>query len=584
MSSRRAPYTRFLPIVESNPPGYQTTRGPKEQSCESCEYGELFSDDTGPEGECRLFEVKVERKAWCRDWVKSSRLDHALPSGQESPAIGGEEPAKEEPAKKKFGFQKKEESALSRLKSQLQEGLGPGAYKRPTDLDIPITLSKDKEAILDVLEDLNLESFGAVLGRRDSSVFLRWALNDLELWKVDVLPKKLFVESQVGDVFKKRLSVTMQAKKIDDVSYSLANLRRMARKVSEGEDLLDLLMAKLDTSMHSIRFSDKDADGIGDALRNNYELRQYFRLFGSNAPVDVRLGWSAPTSSKLAASDVPEVPEAPEEEPASPRTRTPGVPRGAGKPASAQELEMQRLQGIQGASRLPFVQSLLAHVRSGKRLSAKQLAAVERLENERGTTFEDPSLNADFWAPKPRGVTHVQWREVLNTLAGAGVERLELPGSFADTSVLYVPGRRLFLSVDSDGSLTLKQLALQTFFAKPSSDPYDGEFWDYQGNSVRDDERIDIQPIIYYTGENFSLRDIEKLGARMSKAPSIASTINRELDVYEANLNIGIEGNVRRAVQNHVLGLNLGRLYVNSLNGVPPRYTVSLIDGRIVNV
>jgi hypothetical protein len=74
-----------LTEASETPPDYQGTPGPKGQNCENCEFGELFDDDPGPKGWCRLYDVNVQRLAWCSQWTKSSRLDHPKPPVDDDP-------------------------------------------------------------------------------------------------------------------------------------------------------------------------------------------------------------------------------------------------------------------------------------------------------------------------------------------------------------------------------------------------------------------------------------------------------------------------------------------------------------------
>ena len=70
---------------DESPPDYQTSPGPKGQTCESCEFGELFDDDSGAEGWCRAYDTKVTRAAWCSQWSKSTRLDNPIPVPDDDP-------------------------------------------------------------------------------------------------------------------------------------------------------------------------------------------------------------------------------------------------------------------------------------------------------------------------------------------------------------------------------------------------------------------------------------------------------------------------------------------------------------------
>lgn len=80
---------------------FKGSPGPKGQSCESCEYGEMFDDDDGPEGYCRLWDVSVTRKSWCDDWTKSSRLKSPMPKAtDDDPAPETQTPSQKNAAKK----------------------------------------------------------------------------------------------------------------------------------------------------------------------------------------------------------------------------------------------------------------------------------------------------------------------------------------------------------------------------------------------------------------------------------------------------------------------------------------------------
>lgn len=77
--------------------GYKTSPGPKGQTCESCEYGELFDDDQGSDGWCRLWDADAAQSGWCESWTRSTRLDIPPVKANDSP-----EQAKDaEPAQKK---------------------------------------------------------------------------------------------------------------------------------------------------------------------------------------------------------------------------------------------------------------------------------------------------------------------------------------------------------------------------------------------------------------------------------------------------------------------------------------------------
>ena len=71
---------------QEDPPDFQSTPGPKNQNCENCEFGELFDDDPGPEGWCRLYDLNVTRSSWCSQWQKSTRLDYPKPPVDDDPS------------------------------------------------------------------------------------------------------------------------------------------------------------------------------------------------------------------------------------------------------------------------------------------------------------------------------------------------------------------------------------------------------------------------------------------------------------------------------------------------------------------
>jgi len=103
VSKRRLPLLisalrESLNEVKAEQEGYKASAGPKGQTCESCEFGEMFDDDDGPKGWCRRWDRDVTRGAWCESWVRSSRLDHPEVKTNDSPERAKETDAKDKVA------------------------------------------------------------------------------------------------------------------------------------------------------------------------------------------------------------------------------------------------------------------------------------------------------------------------------------------------------------------------------------------------------------------------------------------------------------------------------------------------------